>query len=72
MHSDSFPRMCLNEYHLILLLAGAFVGLFHSLLGVIHNMNYVSFHAIQVCEDAEFFLPQWFSLRCCVLEVFFL
>lgn len=41
--------MCLNEYHLILLLGGAFVGLSHSLLGVIHNMNYVSFTTVQVC-----------------------
>lgn len=41
--------MCLNEYHLILLLTGAFVGFSHSLLGVIHNMNYVSFHTVQVC-----------------------
>lgn len=42
--------MCLNEYHLILLLAGAFVGFSHSLLGVIYNMNYVSFHTVQVCD----------------------
>lgn len=42
--------MCLNEYHLILLLAGAFVGFSHSLSGVIYNMNYVSFHAVQVCD----------------------
>uniref|UniRef100_A0A3B5KLD5 Nucleoporin NDC1 n=1 Tax=Takifugu rubripes TaxID=31033 RepID=A0A3B5KLD5_TAKRU len=40
-------QMCLNEYHLILLLGGAFVGLSHSLLGVIHNMNYVSFNTVQ-------------------------
>lgn len=42
--------MCLNEYHLILLLGGAFVGLSHSLLGVIHNMNYVSFNTVQVYD----------------------
>lgn len=47
-HSDT-SEMCLNEYHLILLLGGAFVGLSHSLLGVIHNMNYVSFSTVQVC-----------------------
>uniref|UniRef100_H3DBN1 Nucleoporin NDC1 n=1 Tax=Tetraodon nigroviridis TaxID=99883 RepID=H3DBN1_TETNG len=40
-------QMCLNEYHLVLLLGGAFVGLSHSLLGVIHNMNYVSFSTVQ-------------------------
>lgn len=51
--SDSSPQMCLNEYHLILLLAGAFVGFSYSLLGVIHNMNYISFHTVQVCEDAK-------------------
>lgn len=45
--SDGSPQMCLNEYHLILLLAGAFVGLSHSLLGVIYNMNYVSFHTVK-------------------------
>lgn len=42
--------MCLNEYHLILLLGGAFVGLSHSLLGVIHNVNYVSFNTVQVYD----------------------
>lgn len=47
-HSDT-PQMCLNEHHLILLLGGAFVGLSHSLLGMIHNMNYVSFNTVQVC-----------------------
>lgn len=48
-HSD-VSQMCLNEYHLILLLGGAFVGLSHSLLGVNHNMNYVSFNTVQVCR----------------------
>lgn len=45
----SDASQCLNEHHLILLLGGAFVGLFYSLLGVIHNMNYVSFNTVQVC-----------------------
>ncbi|XP_074507947.1 nucleoporin NDC1 isoform X2 [Sebastes fasciatus] len=45
--TESSTRMCLNEYHLFLLLAGAFVGFSHSLLGVIYNMNYVSFHTVQ-------------------------
>uniref|UniRef100_A0A7N6A876 Nucleoporin NDC1 n=1 Tax=Anabas testudineus TaxID=64144 RepID=A0A7N6A876_ANATE len=49
--SDGSPQMCLNEFHLILLLAGAFVGFSHSLLGVIYNMNYVSFHTVQVCKS---------------------
>ncbi|KAM3865772.1 nucleoporin NDC1 [Diretmus argenteus] len=43
----SSAQMCLNEYHLILLLAGAFGGYSHSLSGVIHNMNYVPFHTVQ-------------------------
>lgn len=50
--SSDFPQMCLNEYHLILLLTGAFIGFSHSLLGVVHNMNYVSFHTVQVCYIA--------------------
>lgn len=44
--------MCLNEFHLILVLAGAFVGFFHSLLGVIYNINYVPFNTVQVCEES--------------------
>ncbi|KAG8014329.1 Nucleoporin NDC1 [Nibea albiflora] len=52
--SDGSPQMCLNEYHLTLLLAGAFVGFSHSLLGVIHNMNYVSFHTVQQYKYLRF------------------
>ncbi|KAE8290657.1 Nucleoporin NDC1 Transmembrane protein 48 [Larimichthys crocea] len=52
--SDGSPQMCLNEYHLALLLAGAFVGFSHSLLGVIHNMNYVSFHTVQQYKYLRF------------------
>lgn len=43
----SSSQMCLNEYHLFLLLAGTFIGYSHSLVGVVHNMNYVSFHTVQ-------------------------
>lgn len=39
--------MCLNEYHLFFLLAGAFMGYSYSLLYVVGNMNYVSFPNIQ-------------------------
>ncbi|XP_013862935.1 nucleoporin NDC1 isoform X2 [Austrofundulus limnaeus] len=46
-NSDGYPQMCVNEYHLIILLAGAFVGFSHSLLGVIHNINYISFQTVQ-------------------------
>ncbi|XP_040912155.1 nucleoporin NDC1 isoform X1 [Toxotes jaculatrix] len=52
--SDGSPQMCLNEYQLILLLAGAFVGFSHSLLGVIHNMNYISFHTVQQYKYLRF------------------
>uniref|UniRef100_A0A7N8YDS1 Nucleoporin NDC1 n=1 Tax=Mastacembelus armatus TaxID=205130 RepID=A0A7N8YDS1_9TELE len=52
--SDGSPQMCLNEYHLIFLLAGAFVGFSHSLLGVIYNMNYVSFHTVQQYKYLRF------------------
>ncbi|XP_045906835.1 nucleoporin NDC1 isoform X3 [Micropterus dolomieu] len=52
--SDGSPQMYLNEHHLILLLSGAFVGFSHSLLGVIHNMNYVSFHTVQQYKYLRF------------------
>uniref|UniRef100_A0AAX7SUN2 Nucleoporin NDC1 n=1 Tax=Astatotilapia calliptera TaxID=8154 RepID=A0AAX7SUN2_ASTCA len=52
--TDGYHQMCLNEYHLILLLGGAFVGFSHSLLGVIHNMNYVSFHTVQQYKYLRF------------------
>ncbi|XP_037132942.1 nucleoporin NDC1 [Syngnathus acus] len=51
---DVPPRVCLNEYQLILLLAGAFVGFSHNLFGVIHNMNYVSFHTVQQYKSLRF------------------
>ncbi|XP_067109372.1 nucleoporin NDC1 isoform X1 [Osmerus mordax] len=44
---EGSSQMCLNEYHLFLLLAGTFIGYSHSLVGVVHNMNYVSFHTVQ-------------------------
>ncbi|XP_063742914.1 nucleoporin NDC1 isoform X2 [Eleginops maclovinus] len=52
--ADSSHQMCLNEYHFILLLAGAFVGLSHSMLGVIYNMNYVPFHTVQQYKYLRF------------------
>ncbi|XP_061879414.1 nucleoporin NDC1 [Entelurus aequoreus] len=53
-HSEGVSQMCLNEYHLVLLLAGAFVGFSHSLFGVIHNVNYVSFHTVQQYKYLHF------------------
>ncbi|KAG5286465.1 hypothetical protein AALO_G00015140 [Alosa alosa] len=52
--SKDAGQMCLNEYHLLLLLSGAFMGYSHSLLGVVHNMNYVSFPAIQQYKYLRF------------------
>nr|XP_057917280.1 nucleoporin NDC1 [Doryrhamphus excisus] len=52
--SEGPPQVCLNEYHLILCLAGAFVGFSHSLFGVIHNINYVSFHVVQQYKYLRF------------------
>lgn len=48
------PMTCLNEYHLFLLLAGAFVGYSHSFLGVVQNMYYVSFQPIQQYKYLRF------------------
>ncbi|KAJ8378174.1 hypothetical protein AAFF_G00245600 [Aldrovandia affinis] len=47
-------QMCLNEHHLFLLLAGAFIGYSYSLLGVVRNMNYVSFHTVQQFKYLRF------------------
>ncbi|KAF3858003.1 hypothetical protein F7725_011204 [Dissostichus mawsoni] len=52
--ADSSHQMCLNEHHFILLLAGAFVGLSHSMLGVIYNMNYVPFLTVQQYKYLRF------------------
>ncbi|XP_040028001.2 nucleoporin NDC1 isoform X1 [Gasterosteus aculeatus] len=62
--TDRLPQMCLNEYHLILLLAGAFVGFSHSLLGVIYNMNYVSFHTVQQYKYLRFKGSLLLVVRC--------
>ncbi|KAJ3594489.1 hypothetical protein NHX12_003796 [Muraenolepis orangiensis] len=52
--ADGGPQLCLNEYHLVLVLLGAFVGYSHSLCGVMHNMNYVPFHAVQQYKYLRF------------------
>lgn len=51
---DGSVQMCLNEYQVVFLLAGAFVGFSHSLLGVIHNMNYVAFQTVQQYKYLRF------------------
>uniref|UniRef100_A0A8C1V671 Nucleoporin NDC1 n=1 Tax=Cyprinus carpio TaxID=7962 RepID=A0A8C1V671_CYPCA len=59
---------CLNEYHLFLLLAGAFMGYSHSFLGVVQNMYYVSFQPIQQYKYPRFkgCLPM--VLKCSVIQ----
>ncbi|XP_028988523.1 nucleoporin NDC1 [Betta splendens] len=52
--SDGSSRMCLNEFHVVLVLAGGFVGFSHSLLSVIYNINYVSFSAVQQYKYLRF------------------
>ncbi|XP_056149324.1 nucleoporin NDC1 [Lampris incognitus] len=68
---NSGPQMCLNEYHLILLLAGAFIGCSHSLLGVVHNMNYVSFHAVQQYKYLHFKGTLPFVLKCSATQALY-
>ncbi|KAJ8276945.1 hypothetical protein GJAV_G00069670 [Gymnothorax javanicus] len=47
-------QLCLNEYHLFLMLAGGFVGYSYSLLGLVTNMNYVSFQVVQQFKYLRF------------------
>ncbi|KAL2097511.1 hypothetical protein ACEWY4_006718 [Coilia grayii] len=47
-------NMCLNEYHLLLLLSGAFMGYSHAFLGVLNNMEYVSFPIVQQYKYLRF------------------
>lgn len=80
---EDTSQICLNEYHLLLLLFGAFMGYSHSLLGVVHNMNYVSFPAIQQYKYLRFkgslplvvkcsAMQSMYALRnCLVLYLFF-
>ncbi|XP_061587720.1 nucleoporin NDC1 isoform X1 [Cololabis saira] len=65
------PQMCLNEYHLLFLLAGAFVGLSHSLLGVIHNMNYIPFHTVQQQKYLRFKGSLPLLVKCSATQAFY-
>ncbi|XP_051855605.1 nucleoporin NDC1 isoform X2 [Antechinus flavipes] len=47
-------RACLNEHHLFLLLAGAFMGYSYSLLYFVNNMNYLPFPIIQQYKFLRF------------------
>ncbi|TRY84159.1 hypothetical protein DNTS_026054 [Danionella cerebrum] len=62
---------CLNEYHLFLLLSGAFMGYSHSFLGVVQNMYFVSFPPIQQYKYPQFkgCLPM--VLKCSVIQSLF-
>ncbi|XP_048352174.1 nucleoporin NDC1 isoform X2 [Sphaerodactylus townsendi] len=51
---DDVPYVCLNEYHLFLLLLGAFMGYSYSLRYLIHNMNYLPFPVIQQYKYLRF------------------
>uniref|UniRef100_A0A8C8SV29 Nucleoporin NDC1 n=1 Tax=Pelusios castaneus TaxID=367368 RepID=A0A8C8SV29_9SAUR len=51
---DAVQHMCLNEYHLFLLLSGAFMGYSYSLLYLVNNMNYLPFPIIQQYKYLRF------------------
>ncbi|NWR70715.1 NDC1 protein, partial [Centropus unirufus] len=51
---DAVPQKCLNEYHLFLLLSGAFVGYSYSLFYLMNNMNYLPFPIIQQYKYLRF------------------
>uniref|UniRef100_A0A6I8NPI2 Nucleoporin NDC1 n=1 Tax=Ornithorhynchus anatinus TaxID=9258 RepID=A0A6I8NPI2_ORNAN len=48
------PRACLNESHLLILLAGAFMGYSYSLRYFADNSNYLPFPIIQQCKFLRF------------------
>ncbi|XP_051552998.1 nucleoporin NDC1-like [Myxocyprinus asiaticus] len=62
---------CLNEYHLFLLLAGAFMGYSHSFLGVVQNIYYVSFQPIQQHKYLRFKGSLPMVVKCSVIQSLF-
>ncbi|KAM3838951.1 nucleoporin NDC1 isoform 4-T4 [Vipera latastei] len=52
--ADATLHTCLNEYHLFILLLGAFMGYSYSLRYLIHNLNYLPFPAIQQYKYLRF------------------
>ncbi|XP_038609027.1 nucleoporin NDC1 [Tachyglossus aculeatus] len=48
------PQACLNESHLLILLAGAFMGYSYSLRYFADNLNYLPFPIIQQCKFLRF------------------
>ncbi|MCJ8740464.1 hypothetical protein PDJAM_G00059140 [Pangasius djambal] len=68
-HSESgIVDVCLNEYHLFMLLAGAFMGYSHSLMGVVQNIHYVSFHVIQQYKYMRFKGSAWWLVKCSAVQ----
>ncbi|XP_051984644.1 nucleoporin NDC1-like isoform X2 [Xyrauchen texanus] len=59
---------CLNEYHLFLLLTGAFMGYSHSFLGVVQNIYYVSFQPIQQHKYLRFKGSLPMVVKCSVIQ----
>ncbi|XP_069794189.1 nucleoporin NDC1 isoform X2 [Narcine bancroftii] len=54
---DSFTsssNMCLNEFHIFLLIEGAFIGYSYSLLYFVNNFNYLSFPTMQQFKYLRF------------------
>ncbi|XP_011471671.1 nucleoporin NDC1 isoform X2 [Oryzias latipes] len=68
---DGLLHMCLNEHHLLLLLEGGFVGLSHSLLGVIQNLNYVSFGTVQQHKYLCFKASLPLAAKCSAAQAFY-
>ncbi|XP_062920036.1 nucleoporin NDC1 isoform X1 [Mobula hypostoma] len=52
--SASSGSMCLNEFHVFLLMEGAFIGYSYSLLYFINNLNYLSFPTLQQFKYLRF------------------
>ncbi|XP_072429825.1 nucleoporin NDC1 isoform X2 [Chiloscyllium punctatum] len=52
--SSSSSHMCLNEFHIFLLMEGAFIGYSYSLLYFVNNFNYVSFPMLQQFKYPQF------------------
>nr|XP_028589263.1 nucleoporin NDC1 isoform X1 [Podarcis muralis] len=52
--ADADLHMCLNEYHLFLLLLGAFMGYSYSLRYLVNNLNYLPFPVIQQYKYLRF------------------
>ncbi|XP_072367405.1 nucleoporin NDC1 isoform X2 [Scyliorhinus torazame] len=52
--SASSSHVCLNEFHIFLLMEGAFIGYSYSLLYFVNNFNYLSFPILQQFKYPRF------------------